>query len=925
MNNNSNNSNNSNLGPSLSQGQVFRKQQQTRVLTNNDVVTGNTTREQNKNKVNKQKNGKTTMVAIEPFSQKNSINNNINSNNYIPVSKKDIERDDERIKKRNQLEKAQTQKSITTYSNVSSDLSKFQRGVTDEAKAYNYINKNPGLLNQNYLTEDNRTIRVNNAGVVNTLNKSSLQQNVPITPGINISTSIADPPPGVNYIPVENIPAGLTKGSDAGLYGEQSVTSVSLPTGISAYKLEGENVFVTYPYPNSPADINKNMYYYGAFTKEGVSGLSLDSAMPTETTLNCLQRAVDKGSSWCGMTQYGSAQGGGGGGKYMIGTPTTSLTHRAYKIIPISQSGSSTILKHPTGYTTLTFGADGVLYSGHENYKFAYPLTKIFSSELEPTHGGTINNLVGSYAYNQGRWQNLSSFSGNSDPTGQPSGKFDTLYQYNIQVPNTGYYTYYYYDWMGQQRSYQAPYVYYTTQTQQELAAPNTSYGNLTYINYNCGKVPTKTPINIGGQNAGAGYNISCMDLHSKYPSFTLELSDTGILTITNNASAAEANADSKKVTYDMSFEYKTATLSNKQVVTLNMPQYDEWVRPSINQGNSLTASSKNIHSITNGQWISSPNGYCRLILTNGTLHLEYSLQDVSQDKDGNLVGNGSSVALYSIQNVNASNLGVTAHIDINGAVNPYPSLPSSITAYDNKYTEMKGYIPNPSILTKPGSGNVNANSNDSQCRIECNNDPMCAGYVVYKGMCRRLTADQIFPTGGDRIPDPQNTTYIRNPKFPQNDKSCRKTLDAVIDSNAYSYYLGNKITPNPPTTMTPATKCNLGKVLDSQMKELDTKNQQAVAKGEEIKGQFKHLFGRENKVLNSISDNRTTSKIYDEYTKKATDKIQSIKNAQITKSAVEKDSDLLLISDNYRYVIWGIVSLLLSIVTIKGLRAASE
>ena len=922
MNNNSNNSNNSNLGPSLSQGQVFRKQQQTRVLTNNDVVTGNTTREQNKNKVNKQKNGKTAMATIEPFSQKNSINNNINSDNYIPVSKKDIELHDERIKKKNKLEKTQTQQSITSYSNVSSDLSKFQQGVTDEAKAYNNINKNPGLLNQNYSTADSKTIRVNNAGVINTLDPTSVPSLPPHMLGINISTSTQSPEPGVNYIPVENIPAGLTKGSDTGLYHEKTSTiKIKMPTGVSPYKLEGENVFVAYPYPNSPADINKNMVYYGAYTIGSATGLSLDSEMPKETTLNCLQRAVDKGYSWCGMTRYGSAQGGGGGGKCMLGTQP-SLSSHAYKIIPISQSGSNTILKHPTGYTTLTFGADGVLYSGHDNYKFAYPLTKIFSSELEPTHGGTINNLVGSYAYNQGRWQNLSSFSGNSDPTGQPSGTFNTLYQYNIQVPNTGYYTYYYYDWMGQQRSYQAPYIYYTTRTEQQLAAPNTSYGNLTYINYNCGKVPTKTPINIGGQNAGAGYNISCMDLHSKYPSFTLELSDTGILTITNNTSAAEANADSKKVTHDMSFKYETATLSNKQVVTLNMPRHD-WVSGGINNtGQPLTASSKNIHSITNGQWISSPNGYCRLILTNGTLHLEYSLQDVSQDKDGNLVGsNSSSVAVYYIQNVNSSNLGATAHIDINGALNPYPS---PITAYDNKYTEMKGYIPNPSTLNKPGSGNVTANSNDSQCRIACNNDPTCAGYVVYNGSCKRLTADKIFPAG-DRIANPNYSTYIRHPMFPQNDKSCRNKVDAVIDSNAYSYYLGNGITPNPLTPMTPTTKCNLGKVLDSQMKELDIKNQQAVAKGDHIKGQFKKLFERENKVLNSITDNRTTSKIYDEHTKKATDKIQSIKNAQITKSAVEKDSDLLLISDNYRYVMWGIVSLLLSIAVIKGLRAASD
>jgi hypothetical protein len=910
-----NNNNNNNLGPSLSQGQVFRNQQKSRILNNNDVVTGNTIR--NKNKIKNDKtNGMSTKSAttIEPFSL------NADINNYNQFSNEDIASDDSKIKSTNDKQKAQTQQSINNYSSTSSALNRFQQGVTDEAKAYNNINKDTGSLNQNYLTNDNKRIRVNNAGVINTLDPTS-GENLPITPGINISTSIADPPPGVNYIPVEKDRTDFARGRDTGLYHEKTSTiPIKMPTGVSAYKLEGENVFVVHPYPNGPADINKNMGYIGAYT--GVQGLTLDSAMPTESTLNCLQRAVDKGSSWCGMTQYGSVQGGGGGGKCMIGTPT-SLTHRAYKIIPKSQTGSNTILKYPGGYTTITFGADGVLYAGNTSNKFEYPLTKVFDSDLDPTYGGTINNLVASYAYNQGKWQNLSSFSGNSDPTGQSSGTLNSLYQYKVQVPNISYHTQTYNTIWGQQ-SYQVPYVYYTTQTQQELAAPNTSYGNLTYINYNCGKVPTKTPINIGGQNAGVGYNISCNELYSNYPSFTLELSDTGILTITNNASAAEANADSKKVTYDMSFKYETATLSNKQVVTLNMPRPD-WVSGGINNtGQPLTASSNKIHSITSGQWISSPNGYCRLILTNnGTLHLEYSLQDVSQDKDGNLVGNGSSsVAVYHIQNVNSSNLGMSAHIDINGAVNPYPK---NMIAYDNKYTEMKEYIPNPSTLNKPGSGNVTANSNDSQCRIECNNDPMCAGYVLYKGSCNRLTADQIFPTGGDRIPDTANTTYIRNPMFPQNDKSCRKTLDAVIDSNAYSYYVNNGITAKSGTTMTPATKCNLGKVLDSQMKELDSKNQQAVQKGEQIKKQFQDLFSRENRVLDSISKNREDSKKHDKNTKKATDKIQSIKNAQITKSAVEKDSDLLLISDNYRYVTWGIVSLLLSIAAIKGLRATSD
>ena len=915
--NNENNTNSNILGPSLSQGQVFRKQQQTRILNDNDVITSNTNR--NKNKVNKTKNGKinkTPEPIIEPFVQ--STDNS--SKKYKPFSKEDIANDDSVIKAVNDRQKEETRQSITSYANVSNNLSRFQQGVTDEAKSYNVINNNSELLNKNYLTDDRKVVRVNNKGVVNTIIPSSLQQNPPLTPGINIASSTANPPEEVNYVPIQNIPPGLTKGSDAGLYNQQiSSKQINLPRGISGYNLEGENVFVVYPYPNGRADINKNMSYVGAYTSDGVNGLSPDTIIPIETTLNCLQRAVDQNSSWCGMTNYSySDNSQGGGGRCMVGS-VSNLSKYAYNVITISQSGSNTTLKYPTGYNTLTFGADGVLYGGYSYYKFAYPVTRVFSSDLEPTYGGTINNLVGSYAYNQGRWQNLASFSGNYDPTGQPSGTFNTLYQYYIQVPNIGYYTYYYYNWFGQLQSYQLPYIYYTTQTAQELAAPNTSYGNLTYINYNCGRVPTKNITNVGGQNAGVGYNLDCRELYTNYPSFTLELTDTGILTITNNTSNNNLSADSKKVTYDMSFGYpKNVTLSNGQVVTLNMPRPD-WVSGSVNSGSPLTASSRNTPSISSGQWISSPNGFCRLFLNGGTLQLEYSLQNVSQDKDGNLVGTGSSIALYYIRNVNSSNLGKAAHIDINGAVNVYPP---NMVDYDKTYTEIKGYIPNPATLNKSG-GNYIVNANDSQCKIACNNDSTCVGYVNY-GNCNLLTSATMFPNNA-RIPKSGYSTYIKNPKFTKTDKSCRNTLDAVVDSDAYTYYLNNGITTNPPSTMTPDTKCNLGKVLNNQMVQLEQRNKAAVQKGQEIKNSFNDLFARENKVLNSISANRTTSKIYDEYTKKAVNKIKDIQNAQITKSAAEKDSELLLISDNYRYIIWGIISLMISIATIKGLRTASS
>ena len=101
------------------------------------------------------------MATIEPFSQKNSINNNSNSNdNYAPVSKWEIALDDDLIIRTNESEKKKTKHTISSYSQLSNALNKFQQGVTDEAKTYNKINKTPSLLNQNYINNNIRKILV---------------------------------------------------------------------------------------------------------------------------------------------------------------------------------------------------------------------------------------------------------------------------------------------------------------------------------------------------------------------------------------------------------------------------------------------------------------------------------------------------------------------------------------------------------------------------------------------------------------------------------------------------------------------------------------------------------------------------------------------------------------------------------------------
>jgi hypothetical protein len=274
-----------------------------------------------------------------------------------------------------------------------------------------------------------------------------------------------------------------------------------MPSGISGYNLEGENVYVLYPYPNSVAAINKNMSYLGAYTS--VYGLNPDNVISPNTTLKCIQHAIDNGYTACGMTNYS-----GGSGNSLVGNISSTPTNYAYNVLSLYPSSYG--LTFPQrNYSSLTFGADGVLYAGYGgNSLFSSALTPVFSSSLNPTYGGTINNLVASYAYNQGYWNNLTNFSGNSNLSGQSSGTLNTLYQYNVEIPTIGYYTQTYYNMWGESTA-QIPYIYYTTQTETQYAAPNTGYGNLAYINYYCGNNPApNTPINVGGQNAGVGYNL---------------------------------------------------------------------------------------------------------------------------------------------------------------------------------------------------------------------------------------------------------------------------------------------------------------------------------------------------------------------------------------------------------------------------------
>jgi hypothetical protein len=360
------------------------------------------------------------------------------------------------------------------------------------------------------------------------------------------------------------------------------------------------------------------------------------------------------------------------------------------------------------------------------------------------------------------------------------------------------------------------------------------------------------------------------------------------------------------------------------------MPWADrpDWVSGSVNGGGLLTSYSKGSKTLTNGQYISSPSGKCRLIFyksggNNGTLVLEYSVYNVSQtqgtttsqglDKDNNLIGNSNNYSQYYLSKVDDPNIkGKIAYIDINNGLHEYPS---GMTEFDNDYIEMKNFVPNPL------NGTTISNTTEALCKTACNNDPLCAGYTYNSSVCKKYRDTEIYPKG-DRILDDGKTTYIRKKKISTTNSthfSCNKFVHNV-DSGVYSSYPITE--PNPMTT---TQKCALGLILDPRMSVLETKNTAAIRKGDEIKGYINGIYTNQNNLKDTIN---TKSKDIEkgiagqEAVKKQIDKYEE---SNITSTATVSDTELLLVSDNYQYVLWSIVTVLVGIAAIKTFRSASE
>jgi hypothetical protein len=821
--------------------------------------------------------------------------------------------DDSLIKTRNTNETNTMNANIVGYNSSMNDLNSIQSSITKQSKIFLDINKksdDSSLRNKDVQITNGNFGRVNNAGLFKPYPAGAAKCGIPAVPksvGFDLSGKSA-----AEYSVLEDAAGNLA------LYGTDMVQGPSGAYPCSDYA--GTNVYVS-----NPIDFNydTNMVYMGVYNQDAADRVQLvpQTDLTSYTVKQCVTRAMDKGMSFATLSNYNASSKTGQcyvGNKLLNGGSSN-----AYKII----TRATIFTLSDSIHDAFTFAADGGLYSGvsgNVSKLFLSPLitatgsTKVPVSILSPRYGGTISYVTASYAFEQGwnNWDNLTRF--NNSLIGTPGGSFDTFKRYSYWVPIMRTYSY---QSGGRTYSYQQQDWEIKT-VDSTVTWPSTG---LVYIYYKCGN-EGKEPI-YKRVTLGEGFSIGCWELYEQYPSFSLNLSDDGTITITNNKTPNDILYTS---TNQISNRPDTQIISIAGANKTMMPWADrpDWVSGSINGGGLLTSYSMGVKTLTNGQYISSPSGKCRLIFKKsggsaGTLELEYSIYDVSQtqgtatsqglDKDNNLIGNANNYSQYYLTKVDKPDIkSRIAYIDINNGLHEYPT---DMTEFDNDYIEMKNFVPN------PVNGNIVQNANEAVCKTSCNDDPLCAGYTYNSSVCKKYSDIEIYPIG-DRILDEGKITYIRKKKISTIDGkkthfSCNKFVHNV-DSGVYTSY--------PKTdTMTTTQKCALGLILEPRMGVLDTKNNAAVTKGNEIKGYINGIYTNQNKLKDDIN---TQSKVIEERlagqeaVKKQIDKYDE---SNITSTATVSDTEMLLVSDNYRYVLWSLVTVLVGIAAIKTFRGAAE
>tara|TARA_Y100000992_G_scaffold298144_1_gene262832 strand:+ start:2216 stop:5218 length:3003 start_codon:yes stop_codon:yes gene_type:complete len=406
------------------------------------------------------------------------------------------------------------------------------------------------------------------------------------------------------------------------------------------------------------------------------------------------------------------------------------------------------------------------------------------------------------------------------------------------------------------------------------------------------------------------------------------------------------------------------ASGTNGQVGNIKM---QEWIEKRKN-GRSYLRSGE---FLKRGEYIASDNGMMRAQLqTNGNFVVRRAISRCGKYSDGYTYGRGWGNAVYTIPKNNVDDLNKAVYIDkdqnafkipdnmLKGGMS-FTKLENQNTfghnlrhfriknsgarygeydcqAYVDRYQDLqRAFGPScesPSTRQKAKNhwerngqreGRL-AGKDDAdpyECKKACIEDDRCGSFVMGGNLCV-LKNENSYPKG-DKFSDKNADLYIRS-KDADNDSSCVSDVEAVSSSKYSEMMKEVKNGGKPSGTMNRNTACGLKRSTRDERNNLLERGQAVKLKIDEILSEMDSLtkvaqfyMAKKPEMKKKVND------MMEDYNR-SFKKIKKYKKTKNLLTQYEENTDLLMSSNNYKYVLWSVGAIVALIAVIQFMKKRS-
>ena len=368
------------------------------------------------------------------------------------------------------------------------------------------------------------------------------------------------------------------------------------------------------------------------------------------------------------------------------------------------------------------------------------------------------------------------------------------------------------------------------------------------------------------------------------------------------------------------------------------------------------------------GEYIASDNGKMRAQLqTNGNFVVRRAISRCTTGTDGNKYGRGWGNAVYTLPENNVKDLNKAVYIDKDKNVTTIPknmldggmefTKITDMDTYGNdirtvtvenagaRYGEYdcQSYIDRyPDLQRAFGTSCTDSNTRDRakkhwetrgqregriagksdadpyECKKACVEDPRCGSFVMKDDKCV-LKNKNAFPVG-DRHKKKGTDMYIRS-KSANNDSSCISDVQAVSTTEYSEIMKDMKDGGKSTGVMNRNTPCGLKRTTTDERKNLQEKGDTIKLKIDEILSEMDGLTKVAQYYMAKKPEmKQKVNNMIDQYTK-SFKKIKKYKKSKDLLTQYEENTDLLMASNNYKYVLWSVGAIVALIAVIQFMK----